>query len=164
MEAVEHHANDRKIDQEYRLSWVAYIRPVIVFLVLAGIGVAFGYTYMIVAAIFFGTATPLLIYQILMLRSVRLFTNADGVWFFQGILPWSKGTTGVKWRDIEDAVFFTGFVSWAFNSHTIRIGHRFTKANEIVLYHVRNGRGAVEHINSMHSLMIQDYRDNPQMA
>jgi hypothetical protein len=69
---------------------------------------------------------------------------------FRGILPWNKGVAGVKWRDVEDAVFYTGFLSWAFNSHSLRVGHRFTKASEIFLGNVRHGRQAVEHINELH--------------
>ncbi|MCV5179743.1 hypothetical protein OFC21_30430, partial [Escherichia coli] len=64
------------------------------------------------------------IYRILFLKSVRLYTDDIGVWIFRGILPWSKGVRGVKWRDIEDAMYYTGFFSWMFRSYTVRIGHR----------------------------------------
>jgi hypothetical protein len=89
-------------------------------------------------------------YQVLYLRSMILFTNDDGVWLYRGVLPWNKGVVGVKWRDIEDAVFFTGFVSWAFNSYSIRVGHRFTKASELSIANVKDGREAVAHINDVH--------------
>ena len=56
----------------------------------------------------------------------------------------------VKWRDLEDAVYFTGFLSWALRSYTIRIGHRFTKTSEIVLPNIARGNLAVEHINQLH--------------
>lgn len=67
------------------------------------------------------------VYRILLLKSVHLYTDDVGVWLFRGILPWSKGVRGFKWRDIEDAMYYTGFLSWMFRSYTARIGHRFTR-------------------------------------
>jgi hypothetical protein len=72
------------------------------------------------------------------------------VWVFRGILPWSKGVSGVKWRDLEDAVFFPNFLSWLLRSYTIRVGHRFTKTSEIVLPNIARGHEAVAHINERH--------------
>lgn len=95
-------------------------------------------------------ALALFVYQVLYLRSIRLFTNDEGVWLFRGILPWNKGIIGVKWRDVEDAIYFTGFVSWAFNAHSVRIGHRFTKTSELTIGNVKDGRDAVSHINDLH--------------
>lgn len=139
----------------YRMAWTAYIRPVIVFAVICSIGAAFYnneiHTAGVLICVF---AVTLLVYQILSIRSVLLFTNDEGVWVFSGIFPWSKGTAGVKWRDLEDAVYFTGFWSWALKSYTVRVGHRFTKSSEIVLPHIARGNVAVEHINTFHSQVL----------
>lgn len=139
---------------EFRLSWVAYILPLIVFFVLCGLCVGlvtFNQPLGLIAII----ATLLIfIYQVLYLRSTILFTDNNGVWVFRGVLPWNKGVTGVKWRDVEDAVFYTGFVSWAFNSYRVRIGNRFTKASELLIFNVKDGKAAVSHINQMHRARI----------
>ncbi|WP_281661194.1 hypothetical protein [Microvirgula aerodenitrificans] len=141
---------------EYRLSWIAYIKAVGLFFVLSAIGVALGMLsqWLSVTTVFIALAT--FSYQVLYLRSTILFTNVDGVWLFRGVLPWNKGVIGVKWRDIEDAVFFTGFVSWACNSYSIRVGHRFTKASELAIAHLRDGRNAVAHINELHRAKLGD--------
>ncbi|EJQ0681008.1 hypothetical protein NYB23_004547 [Salmonella enterica] len=149
MESIENQQAGERIGNSYKLSWLAYIRPVVVLLVLLAVASAFGVgspVSLVIAAV----ALALFVYQVLYLRSVVLYTDDDGVWCYAGILPWNKGMVGVKWRDVEDAVFYTGFVSWAFNSYAVRIGHRFTKTSELYLRHVRFGRAAVEHINELH--------------
>ncbi|MDR2639105.1 MAG: hypothetical protein LBC09_04640 [Helicobacteraceae bacterium] len=94
------------------------------------------------------------IYRFLFLRSVYVYTNKEGVWLYRGILPWQKGSYGVKWRDLDSAVYFSGFKSWIFKTYDIRIDHRFTKDNEIALPSVFNGHKAVAHINQMHQEFI----------
>nr|BCT99732.1 hypothetical protein [uncultured bacterium] len=135
---------------EYRLSWIAYIRAVVVFFLLSALGVALGAVHQSLSVVAVVVSLAIFAYQVLYLRSMILFTNDDGVWLYRGVLPWNKGVVGVKWRDIEDAVFFTGFVSWAFNSYSIRVGHRFTKASELSIANVKDGREAVAHINDVH--------------
>jgi hypothetical protein len=61
---------------------------------------------------------------------------------------------GVKWRDVEDAVYFPNFLSWLLKSYTVRIGHRFTKSSEIVLPHIAYGHKAVMHINEFHQNVL----------
>lgn len=139
---------------EFRLSWVAYIRPLIVFFLLSGLGIVLGALNQSMSVVAVIAALLFFIYQVLYLRSMTLFTNDDGVWLFRGVMPWNKGIIGVKWRDIEDAVFFTGFVSWAFNSYSIRVGHRFTKASELSVANVRDGNAAVAHINKIHRVRL----------
>lgn len=135
---------------EYRLSWVAYIQALIVFFILCGIGVGLGIFNQALSIFAVIASFIVFAYQVLYLRSMVLFTNDDGVWLYRGVFPWDKGIIGVKWRDIEDAVFYTGFVSWAFNSYSIKVGHRFTKASELSISNVRNGKDAVGHINQIH--------------
>ena len=156
-------AKDARQLNQYRLSWVAYIQPAVVFFCLSALAVALvalsryldavpGLVGVVVGVV----ASALFVYQALYLRSMILFTDEDGVWLFRGVLPWNKGIIGVKWRDIEDAVFFTGFVSWACNSYSIRVGHRFTKTSELVIAHVKDGHNAVEHINEIHQTKLGD--------
>ncbi|RYF39643.1 MAG: hypothetical protein EOO38_23000 [Cytophagaceae bacterium] len=138
------------------MSWVAYVRPIVVFGVMAILAIivsTFSQSLGVIAAL---AALGLLVYRVLYFRSVRLFTNDEGVWLFRGILPWNNGIIGVKWRDVEDAVYFTGFVSWAFNAHAVRIGHRFTKTSELTIANMKDGIAAVNHINEIHRIKIGD--------
>ena len=139
----------------YKMAWTAYIRPFIVFVFISLIGPSVYVDGFHTAGMFICIfAVVLLIYQVLSIRSILLFTDDEGVWVFSGIFPWSRGTFGVKWRDIEDAVYTTGFWSWALKSYTVRIGHRFTKSSEIVLPHIARGDAAVMHINAFHSQVL----------
>lgn len=142
--------------RKYRLSWVAYIRAVVVFFLLCGLAVALGAIHYLLSIVGVFAALAIFTYQVLYMRSMILFTNDDGVWLYRGVFPWNKGIIGVKWRDVEDAVFYTGFVSWAFNSYSIRVGQRFTKASELAIANVKDGREAVGHINEMHRAKLGD--------
>jgi hypothetical protein len=97
-------------------------------------------------------------YRVAALRSVRLYTDAQGVWRRRGVFPWSRATHGVRWRDLEGATFTGGFGSWLMRSWNIRVGHRFTRTSELVLEDVPNGKRVVELINAMHSRWLQGAR------
>lgn len=141
----------QNVHARFCMAWTAYVRPVIVFLVISLIGASLcGSSYLSIGVVVCLIALVLAAFQVLSIRSVVLYTDDDGVWVYGGILPWSKGVSGVKWRDLEDAVYITGFLSWALRSYTVRIGHRFTKTSEIVLTHIARGNLAVEHINELH--------------
>jgi hypothetical protein len=90
-------------------------------------------------------------YRVAVLRSVRLYTDNQGVWCRRGALPWNRNATCVRWRDLEGATSTGGIGSWLMRSWSIRIGHRFTPGSELVLEHVPNGKRVVERINAMHS-------------
>ncbi|MDR2033320.1 MAG: hypothetical protein LBP89_01630 [Helicobacteraceae bacterium] len=94
------------------------------------------------------------IYNLLYLRSFSLYTDNDGVWKYSGILPWSKGASGVKWRDIDTASYYPSFFSWILKTYNVRVAHRFTKDSEIIMGSVFNGRQAAIHINELHKKFI----------
>ncbi|MDR1460922.1 MAG: hypothetical protein LBI78_04695 [Campylobacteraceae bacterium] len=96
----------------------------------------------------------LFIINILTLRSILLYTNNDGIWVFMGIFPWSRGVSGVKWRDLDSASYRTSFLSWFFKTYDIKVEHRFTKENEIVLHSIFNGHKAATYINETHKKFI----------
>lgn len=143
---------------QYRVSWIAYLGPVFGFLLMVAVGVALLVVdqFAAVAALpwigvaIIAVALIIFIYRVLMIHSIVLYTDAHGVWVYSGILPWSKGVAGVKWRDLEDAVYVTNFFSWVLKSYRVRVGHRFTKTSEIVLDNIARGDRAVEHINGLH--------------
>lgn len=135
----------------YRISWVAYLKPVGISLFVWFLGFGAFAKANIWSAVLWTVAVGLFVaYRVMMLRSVQLYTDNDGVWVFRGIFPWNKGVSGVKWRDLEDAVYFPNFMSWALKSYTVRVGHRFTKSSEIVLANIAKGDAAVLHINAEH--------------
>lgn len=155
--------------ESYRLSWLAYIGVMLTFLIQLAVSAGIGWWAMnkapnqqwhqigIAAGVLVVMiAIAIFIYKILFLRSVRLYTDEIGVWLYRGILPWSRGHLGVKWRDIEDAVHFMGFFSWIFRSYSVRIGHRFTKTSEITVTHLARGNKATEHINQRHQHMLRN--------
>jgi hypothetical protein len=142
----------------YRMSWTAYIRPTLIFLIVmlfaVGAPATIGPIGWLVPPVVIGVYAV----RIMTLRSVVLFLDEEGVWVFSGIFPWSKGTSGVKWRDLEDAVYFPNFFSWMLKSYTVRIGHRFTKSSEIVLKHMALGHNAAMNINEYHSSLLANGR------
>jgi len=135
------------IENAYRLSWTAYVWPVILVLFCWAVAVPLYQWKPWVGAVFFLFWLLILVSGFLSRRAIKLYFNDHGVWVRSGFLPWTRGVSGVQWRDIDDATFFTGFLAWAFNSYRIRVGHRFTKTSEIVIASVANGRKFVEAVN-----------------
>lgn len=154
--AMEATAIESAAFNQYRLSWLAYLRPVVIGLVVLALGFILGSAH--VAFIFVGGALAFAVaaYKILVVRSVVLFVDDQGVWVYSGILPWSKGVGGVRWRDVEDASYTPGFIGWALKTYKIRVGHRFTRGNEIVLPWVRQGDRAAAQINALHSSYLRN--------
>ena len=136
----------------YRQSWLAWAGPVLMLLVCVALCVA-GQRYMPEFFWIFAGVGALLVlcmvYRILLVRSVHLYADSKGVWLYRGILPWNRGAVGVKWRDMEDAAFTSGFSSWLFNSYTVRVGNRFSQQSEILVHNIANGREAVNQLNEL---------------
>ena len=133
----------------YKKSWTSNIAPISIslFLIIAAIKIydvnIYTFIILVLSAIALGT------YSVLANRSATIYTDDNGVWLYSGIFPWSKGITGVKWRDLDEALFYQGFFGWLFKSYTIRIGHRFTKKSEILISHVDHGHIASQRINEL---------------
>ena len=136
----------------YRQSWLAWAGPVLMLLVCVALCVAGQHYLPEFFWIFAGLAALLVLcmgYRIAQVRSVHLYADSKGVWLYQGILPWSRGAVGVKWRDMEDAAFTAGFSSWLVNSYTVRVGNRFSQQSEILVHNIANGREAVTRLNEL---------------
>ncbi len=65
-------------------------------------------------------------------------------------MPWEKGWGGVKWVDLDEATINIGFIPWLTRSYTIKLRHRYTKENEIVLEDVHRGNEISALINQYH--------------
>jgi hypothetical protein len=75
MESAEQQTHDGASYRRYMLSWLAYIRPVIFFLVLSGIGAALSAINQTITVVVVVLALALLVYQVLYLRSIVLYTD-----------------------------------------------------------------------------------------
>jgi hypothetical protein len=136
-------------------SWTAYIGTFVLALVfIALLRLAFEFNQLAAAGVM-ALAVPVVGYRVLLIRSYQLYYDDVGVWLSSGILPWSKGVSGVKWRDMDEATFVPNFFSWLFKSYTIRIGHRFTKSSEIILTGMARGKDAVTTLNARHQELIR---------
>ncbi|GAB3368958.1 hypothetical protein [Massilia agri] len=137
-------------------SWLAYAGVLALAVVLFFVALPLAFLWNEIAAASVLLASALIVaYRFLSVRSVQLYYDDVGVWVVSGVLPWKKGVAGVKWRDMDDATFVNGFVSWVTRSYTVRIGHRFTKGSEIVLHHIARGRQAVDTVNALHQQKIR---------
>jgi hypothetical protein len=94
-------------------------------------------------------------YRVSQMMSIRLYQDGTGVWLASGTMPWNKGIRGVKWRDLEGAVYSPTIWSWLFKSYSMRISHRFTKSSEILLSHMASGPNAVSAINDRHEELVR---------
>lgn len=129
-------------------AWTAYFGPVLLALILFGAALPLAFRWSEWAAAGVMVFTVLVVgYRILLVRSYQLYYDDIGVWMYRGILPWSKGLVGVKWRDMDEATFAPSFWSWLLRSYTIRVGHRFTKSSEIVMTQMAGGKNAVTVLN-----------------
>ena len=137
-------------------SWLAYAGVAALAVILFGVLLPLAFLWHEMAALAVLVVSALLVgYEFLLVRSVQLYMDDLGVWVHAGVLPWKKGVSGVKWRDMDEATFVNGFTSWATRSYTIRIGHRFTKDSEIVLTKIARGKDAVALLNARHQDLIR---------
>ncbi|MDR3346248.1 MAG: hypothetical protein LBS73_03640 [Campylobacteraceae bacterium] len=164
----------KNVFKSFRISWTVYVRVIVVFAIK--IAILFGLYYFAMHVLQSEFAIPVNIINIiaisllavglifftiniLTLRSIVLYTNEDGVWVYRGIFPWSRGASGVKWRDLDSASYITKFSSWLLQTYTIKVEHRFTKDNEIVLNSVYKGQNAAMHINELHKEFVSNAQE-----
>jgi hypothetical protein len=148
---VERAVTSNSDDHAWRLAWIAYVWPILRYgLVLAIVGEIELIPWWVSALLLVRLA-----YVLAYLRSIKIYLDEQGVWKQFGLLPWSKGAHGVKWRDLDQAEIFFGFIPWLTNAHRVRVGHRFTKASEIVVPAVWDARGLIEAINSEHERLAR---------
>lgn len=146
----------------FRLSWVAYAREVLAFVVrfvvcaivttvlelgLERFAHISAMSWLPVLGLV--AAIALTAYSVMLTNSVRLFTDENGVWLMSGVFPWEMGVTGVQWRDVGQACYTQGFMAWALRSYDVRISNRFTAGAELYLRNVHRGNLAVEHVNAI---------------
>jgi len=140
-----------------RKSWVAYIGVVVRLLILLAMASAALYwqsAYWQIIVLILIIPLALVGYQMLLLRSFRLYYDDVGVWIYSGILPWKRGVSGVKWRDLDEAIFVNSFFSWVTGAYTVQLRHRFTKAIEIEERSMAQGKQAAITINQQQRRLL----------
>jgi hypothetical protein len=145
----------RNVEELGGKSWTAYIGTGILTLILLALSSIFLYANIIGGLIILSLSLIVIVLRFFSIKSHRLYMDDVGIWRSSGILPWTKGASGVKWRDLDEAVFFKSMFSWMFKSYSIRIGHRFTKDSEVFLDHWDRGDKAVMAINARHQELVR---------
>ncbi len=139
-----------------RLSWVAYVKLVIV-------GVFANLLLTTVTLIILSRAAPdivqyeyiqpiiWIVWLLVVLsicsnaRHAKLYTNHEGVWFYSGLFPWNRGSRGVLWSNFDQALYKTSMLNWLCNSHTIYLKSKY--GDVIVVKDIWRGRKAIDQIN-----------------
>ncbi|QEL09884.1 hypothetical protein [Kushneria phosphatilytica] len=160
--------------REHRLSWLAYLNVLLKGVIACAIGVAFmlfnrwvTLTPLMAQLLFAGGAAivlfalGLVIYRVLYIRRVRLYSDRDGVWCYRGILPWRRGVIGTNWRDLRQASYGTGFLRWLTKAYPIQVDNRFTDTDPIVLANVHRGHEFVGHVNAWRNRMLRQVEHEP---
>src|SRR5258708_26891449 len=117
-------------------SWTAYVRIALVALIALSIDSGIFHSSTLAGILIFIVIAACAVYCFMEIRSVELYCDDSGVWLCAGVFPWNKGTRGVKWRDIDNAVFYQSMGSWIFKSYKLRIAHRFTIHSDSVLTNI----------------------------
>jgi len=178
---MSHITEQRKLESQfksYKISWTNYVIPAILSIVFLAASVSIAVIvaeylrseaeYLrsridtdwsvvatgvaVVGWSLFGYFVWITILGIAERKAYTLYTDQDGGWISFGVLPWQKGKRGVRWEDMDSALFHGGLISWLFNSYDVIVTHRFTKSGEIVVTSVSYGKEAVAHIEDMHRL------------
>src|ERR1700712_3034166 len=87
-----------------RKSWTEYLAPALLFAALP-ISVA-DYAWdksVLVGAVVAGCGLGFFAYLVVVLRSVAVTWDHQGVWITSGAFSWDRGGFGIKWRDLEGA-------------------------------------------------------------
>ena len=134
--------------EEWRVSWLAYIPHMLFTIVLLyGLLQATSFHSQLFAVSVIGLTLCFIGYKAYYLSRVRLYVDESGVWVYRGVFPWSRGVYGIKWRDLEDAVYKTGFAYWVAKGYPVILRPRFSNNPHIPLPPIHLGHKAVERIN-----------------
>lgn len=140
--------NSRYVVSPVRLSWVAYVGLV----VKVGLGIGLGYLLMpfnfVIGMLLISLCTVLGLYHVLQKMTVVIFADDNGVWCSRGLLPWQKGVTGVKWRDVNEGLTSVGLLPYITGAYRVVVTNRYTQTIEIAVNHTNGGHQFVAAVNS----------------
>lgn len=136
----------------FYLSWVAYVRPLVLFLALATLGLIVSQSARDADFILAGYGILFIgiikvVYDIAWRRRLRLYTDRNGVWVARGFLPGKRGVSGMAWRDIDEAACESGLFGWLTRSYRICVYQREPASGDLVIDHIKHGHLVVAAIN-----------------
>ena len=132
-------------------SWLSYAATALIAALLFFVALPFAFRWGDeVAGAVLALSALLVVFRLASTRSVVLYYDDAGVWVYAGVLPWSRGVVGVKWRDMDEAAYEKSFWSWVTRAWTVSVSHRYTRANVILLTHIAGGKAAAARINARH--------------
>jgi hypothetical protein len=141
------------------LSWIAYARPLVLFVMLTVIGLLVSQSANAANIILAGYCILFIgivkvFYDIALRRRFRFYYDQEGVWLIRGILPWNRGRKGLAWLEIDEVFCVGGPFSWLTKSYDISISHRFSATRRLLISQIKHGDQAVEDINEK---LMQDF-------
>lgn len=143
-----------------RLSWVEYLKVIIVYTIVFGLLYGTHYIagqndklsylddYHAYLIIFFAL---LFIYRIALVWSHKIYVNSSGVWYAAGVLPWAQSGNGVRWGDMDMPFYYSSFLNWVTNSYKIEVRHKYTNDIDFSMNNVWRGRHVCALINDAHA-------------
>jgi len=138
-------------------SWTAYVKIFFWCTVLLVICVPMVWSFSkLFGAIVLFIVLSVGVYKALVLKSYELHVDEDGVWIYSGVLPWTQGAVGVKWRDLGEVLTSRSFGSWVSKSCSIYLGHRFKESDAVFVEHWDMGQEAAAEIYRRHQELVQN--------
>ena len=134
--------------------WTAYVFPIVslnffvsvlIFLYsLPFISSGFSATFEEISDVDFGNFKILLmilviLYHLLLIYQSSkklLIIDSEGVWYQEGIFPWTKVGSGLTWKNFERAWITQGFISWVTRSYTLNVYHRYNSDIRFRIQHM----------------------------
>ncbi|WP_075588258.1 hypothetical protein [Rhodoferax antarcticus] len=145
--------NQPSADQKtFALAWVGYfaVLPIVIFYILIMVGAFYLLNEKDLGSAIYGVyafGTISIIYEIALIRSVKLIINDNGVWAIKGVLPWKKSCIGLQWRNIGIAAYQNNLYTWIFKAYRINVEDRYTGKVEMSVPNISDGKTAVSCIN-----------------
>lgn len=137
-----------------RISWLGYVQYIVIGILLylfavssvfslisAGFGYALGENKAVANTVFFILTLLYLVgfgYVLYRTRQCKAFMDDEGVWFYCGLFPWTRGIRGVRWENFDQAQFRPGMFSWLFCTYTVYLNDRYGRT--VVIKNLFNGR------------------------
>ena len=143
----------------YRVSWLAYIQPVILFLI--GLGVSLLLSVLMsnigryigsISLIFFAVLSSLaFIWKVWNFRSIKLTISDTDVLYQSGILPWKKIYRKWEARKIYECPppDQKNFIGWLFDYGTLIIDGQQGSTVEFKIHHLGRVSKATKKINDL---------------
>lgn len=146
-----------------RISWLGYVQYVVIgilfylfvmssafWLISAGLGLVLGENKAVANTVFFILTLLYLAgfgYVLYQTRQCKAFVDKDGVWFYSGLFPWTRGIRGVRWENFDQAQFRPGMFSWMFCTYTVYLKDRY--GGTVVIKNLYNGRDWSSSVNDV---------------